>query len=455
MPVPVTRSEIEETLRVDAIRHLQALLRLDTQSPPGNETLAAGYIAEVCRAEGIDDVQIVESAPGRGTVVARLHSGQPAGRPVMLMGHTDVVTVERDKWTRDPFGGELVDDWLWGRGALDMKDQVASNLAVLIMLKRQGVPLQRDVIMTAFADEEAGGAFGAAWVWEHHRDLIDAEYAINEGAGNILVVNGHTFFTCQAGEKGSTHLQLIARGEPGHASVPLKHTAMEKMAQALVKLHAWEPPTILTAPVKQQLRAMAAVLGGDFAALVDDILATDSPPWTLLQKLPFSEEEKQELYAATRNTIVPTMIHGGHRINVIPSEVVVDLDTRVLPGQDPYAWREQVQAVAGDEVEIAMVEPWSGTASDPASPFFDTIQAVMGDLSPGATVVPVLLTGGTDAALIPAVKTYGFYPMPAVERNTIYSPLIHGHDERVHVDDLGFATVALYEIVRRFCGAGQ
>lgn len=455
MPLPVTRSEIEETLRVDSIRHLQALLRIDTQSPPGNETRAAEYIAEVCRAEGIDDVQIVEAAPGRGTVVARLHAQHPAARPVMLMGHTDVVTVERDKWSRDPFGGELDDGWIWGRGALDMKCQVASNLAAFILLKRQGSPLARDLIMTAFADEEAGGAFGAAWVWEHHRDLIDAEYAINEGAGNISVVHGHTFFTCQAGEKGSTHLQLIARGEPGHASVPLPDMAMEKMARALVRLHAWEPPTILTPPVTQQLRAMANVLGGEFASRVDEILATDSPPWELLAKLPFSDDEKLSLRAATRNTVVPTMIHGGHRINVIPSEVVADLDTRVLPGQDPAAWRDQVQAVAGDEVEIAMVAPWSGTASDPASPFFDTIQAVMGDLVPGATVIPTLLTGGTDAALIPAVKTYGFYPMPNVERLSTYSPLVHGHDERVHADDVAFATVALYEIVLRFCGAAQ
>jgi acetylornithine deacetylase/succinyl-diaminopimelate desuccinylase-like protein len=455
MPLPVTRTEIEETLRVDATRHLQALLRLDTQSPPGNESRAAEYIAEVCRGEGIDDVQIVESAPGRGTVVARLRASHPSGRPFMLMGHTDVVTVEPEKWDRDPFGGELIDGWIWGRGALDMKSQVASSLAIFLMLKRRGLPLTRDVILTAFADEEAGGGFGAEWVWANHRELIDAEYAINEGAGNVSVVNGHTFFSCQAGEKGSTHLRLIARGKPGHASVPLEHTAMQKLGEALVKLHTWEPPTILTAPVKQQLRAMAAALGGEFAALTDEILATDSPPWELLAQLPFTEDEKLSLRAATRNTVVPTIVRGGKQINVIPSEVTLDLDTRVLPGQDPAAWRDQVQAVVGDDVEIAMVEPWSGTASDPASPLFDTIQAVMGELVPGATVVPQLLTGGTDAALIPAVKTYGFYPMPSVERNETYSPLIHGHNERIHVDDLAFATVALYEITRRFCGAGQ
>ncbi len=429
---------LAEVLQGEAVRHLQALLRLDTTNPPGNETAAAEYIAAVCRAEGIE-AEVLESAPGRGNVVARLRAERPAGRPVLLLGHTDVVGVERQHWTRDPFGGELVDSWLWGRGAVDMKSQVAGELAAFIELKRRNVPLTRDVVLAAVADEETGGEFGAAWLWRHHRDLIDTEYAINEGGGTATEFGGRRFYACQAGEKGASRLRIVARGEPGHASVPLDDTAMKRLGDALVKLHAWVPETTLTAPVRQMLQTMAGAIGGEIAAQIEVILSTEQLTWEQISRLPFDEAELLALRAATRNTAVPTIVHGGHRINVIPSEVTLDIDGRILPGVDPDDWRDAVHAVVGDAVEVELTERERGLAVDPASPFFDAVGATMAALDPGAVVTPYLLTGGTDAANVPGIKVYGFFPFEPTERVALYTKLVHGHDERIHVDDLAYA----------------
>ncbi|MBA2557091.1 MAG: M20/M25/M40 family metallo-hydrolase [Chloroflexi bacterium] len=441
--------DTDTTLREEAISLLQGLLRLDTQSPPGNEILAAEWIGQILEREGIP-YDIVEAAPGRATIVSRLRAENPTGRPVMLMGHTDVVTVEPERWDHDPFCGDIIDGFVYGRGALDMKGQVASELAVFLAMKRAELPLSRDVIFCAFADEEAGGEFGAAWVWNHHRDLIDAEFAINEGGGQPITIAGHEFVTCQVAEKGSARLKMTARGEPGHASVPLPETAFRNLGVALERLHAWTPPTVIVPSVRAMLEGIADALGGDDAALIAAAIDSVPPQWEPLAELPLTREDRLSLYAQTRNTVVPTMIHGGQRINVIPSQIVVDIDGRVLPGEDPAAFRDAVQEVVGDAAEIELVYPATGTAADVESPFYDAIVERMARISPSARVVPSMSTGGTDAPHIPGVKVYGFYPFPPGERIPLYDPLVHGHNERVHVDDLGYATTFLYELFSTF-----
>ena len=435
-----------DEVREEVTGHLQALLRLDTVNPPGNETHAAEYLAGVARREGLEPV-VVESQPGRGNFVARLR-GSGAGRPVLLMGHTDVVSVEPERWTHGPFSGDLADGYVWGRGAVDMKGQVAAELTALLLLKRQGVPLGRDVIMAAFADEEAGSTWGAKWMWENRRDLIDAEYALNEGGGAALDLGGRRFYLCQVGEKGGARMRIVARAQPGHASVPRDDTAMYRLGKALVRLHEFEPPTILTRPVEQMLRTMAAALDGDARQAVEAALA--DPSAATLARLPLDEITRLQLRATTRNTAVPTIVGGGHRINVIPSEVWVDVDGRVLPGQDPAEWARQVQQAVGDEVEVQPRGGSTGLQADPESPFFDAIAAVMGEQDRGALVAPFLVSGGTDAKALPGIKVYGFMPS---RNGAEESGLAHAHDERVRVDSLLFGTRCLYEIVRRFCGA--
>ncbi len=367
------------------------------------------------------------------------------------MGHTDVVTVEPDKWERDPFGGDLVDGYLWGRGALDMKSQVAGELAAFLALKRADLPLTRDVIFAAFADEEAGGEFGADWMWKHQRELIDAEYAINEGGGSPFEIEGVQFSPCQVGEKGSTHLRLTVRGQPGHASVPIPGTAMQQLGVALQRLHAWQPPTVITDPVRTMLASIGDALGGDTAELIGGILASEEPSWNDLSRIPLPDIDKQFLFAITHNTAVPTIVKGGQRINVIPSEVTVEIDGRVLPGQDPDAFRAAVQEAVGDAAEITIVSPDTGIAADPESPFFEAIQSTMRALQPETRVVPTLISGGTDAKLLPGIKVYGFFPILPGERVALYDPLVHGHNERIHVDDLAFATHFIYDLIATFC----
>lgn len=452
MTTSTVGAALGEQLSDSATHHLQKLLRLNTMSPPGNEMIAADYIAEAIRDAGIDNVQVLESAPNRANVVARLNSANPTGRPIVLMGHIDVVTVEPDKWDHDPFGGEIIDGELWGRGALDMKSQVAAELAVFIALNEQDVALQRDVIFVAFADEEAGGEFGADWMWRHHRDLIDAEFAINEGGGLPISIDDHIFFTCQAGEKGSTRLRMTVTGDPGHASVPLDITAMSKLGEAMNLLHVWQGETIFTDPVRQMLLSIAEALSGEVADQINEMLAADSVSWEQLSRLPLNEDELLLLRATTRNTAVPTMIHGGQRINVIPGAVEVDIDGRILPGQDPEAFRAAVQVAVGDVADITIVSPDTGIAANPGSVFFDAIRATMSELMPDSVVMPYLSPGGTDAKLLPEIKVYGFFPMMPTERVRGYESLIHGHNERIHVDDLAFATRFIYDLVVRFAG---
>ena len=438
-----------DAVRDEVTGHLQQLIRFNTVNPPGNEIQAAEYLLKVVQAEGID-ARILESAPGRANFVARI-PGAGNGRPLMLMAHSDVVSVEPDKWTHDPFGGEIVDGQVWGRGAVDTKDLVACELMVMLLIKRSGLALDRDLILTTFADEEAGGRYGADWMWQNHRDLIDAEVAINEGGGTAIVVDGKRFYLCQTGEKGGARMRLTGRAAPGHASMPLSDTAMRRAGRAVARLTDHTFPTIMTATVERMLLAMGASLGGVTEKQIQRILA--NPSWEALSELPIGESELRALYATTRNTAVPTIIHGGHRINVIPSEVIVDVDGRVLPGQDPAAFVAQVRELIGDDVDVEMINQGStGIEADPQSALFETISSTIAELDPGATVVPFLVAGGTDAKSIPGVKVYGFMPTRDHPEEMNYA---HSHDERVSISNLEFGTQALFEIVTRYCHARE
>jgi acetylornithine deacetylase/succinyl-diaminopimelate desuccinylase-like protein len=434
-------------VREEVTEQLQRLIRFETVNPPGNESLVANYLRDVVEREGLT-AQVLEAVPGRGNFVTRI-AGAGRGRPLLLMAHSDVVSVKSGAWSHAPFAADLADGMLWGRGAVDTKNLVAAELLVMLLVQRMGLQLDRDLIMVTFADEEAGGEVGAEWMWHNHRDLFDAEFAINEGGGNISEVMGKRFYLCQTGEKGSAQMRLVARAAPGHASVPRDDTAMLRMGRALVKLTEHQFPTVLTPSVTRMLRAMSAALGGNTSALVERIVA--NPSWEQIDLLPLSEYEKLGLRATTRNTAVPTIIHGGHRINVIPGEVVCDVDGRVLPGEDPAAFVAQARELLRDDVEVEQVgEGYSGIEADPESALFDTIRAVMGELDPGAEVVPYLTSGGTDAKSLPGIKVYGFNPGHYNEAELSGA---HNHNERVSVDNLVYSTRALFEIVTRYCQA--
>jgi len=435
----------------EAVRHLQSLIRLDTVNPPGNETLAAEYLADILRDEGIEPV-ILEGAPGRGNLIARLRSTGEAA-PLLLMGHTDVVPAEADQWTHPPFAAEIADGYIFGRGAVDMKHMVAMELMVMLLLRRMDVPLRRDVIFMASADEEAGGEWGANWVADHHPALIQAEYALNEGGGFAFEIGETVFYACQTAEKGYARFTLRTRGKPGHASVPHNDNAVVHLAAAIQRLGEHTLPVHVTTT----LRTMFKTIGETQTLEVRTALQTLLDGGGLEpDSLPIREDLRRTFVAMLHNTATPTMLQAGSRVNVIPSLAEAHVDGRIVPYQTRESFRAELEAVLGNQAEIEFLDYGAPLESGPDSPLFEVIRQVMEEAMPDAVLVPYMLTGATDAKHVTRLGThvYGFSPVlynPRVE----HFGLAHGHDERIAVDSMGFGTQILFDVTKRFCQSSQ
>ena len=439
-----------EAVRAEVTGHLQALIRIDTTNPPGNESEAARYLEGVLQREGFDPL-FVESAPGRGNVLTRLAGGDEP--PLMLLGHTDVVAVEPEHWTHPPFSGALADGCVWGRGALDMKNMVATNLMVLLLLQREGLQLNRDIVFAATADEEAGkGNHGPGWIIDNRPELWDAPLIITEGGGSDFAVGEQRFYTCQTGQKGLCRLRLIARGTPGHGSMPHGDSAIIKLSRALAGLEGAVFPAHVSASVRRFIEGIASRRPAAEAALWQQVLDPATAD-AALRNLPIGSPLRRELGAVLHNTASATMMQAGSKINVIPGEATAWIDGRLVPGQTAESFAAELRTFVGDEVviEIDQYTPPLEASADTA--LFRTIAAVMQEREPDAPVLPYLMPAGTDAKHIvprrPETQIYGFMPyrqQPGEEE----MELIHGHDERTSVAELLFATQVLYEIVCRF-----
>ncbi len=426
----------------------QDLIRFDTTNPPGNEMPCIEYIGAVLQREGIEPV-VLESAPGRGNLVARLKSDGTLP-PLLLMGHVDVVPAEADKWERPPFSGELVDGIVWGRGATDMKQMVAMELMVVLLLKRQGVPLKRDVIFMANADEEAGGRMGAGWMAMTHPDLIRAEYAINEGGATSIVLDGQVFYVCSTAEKGAARFTLRGRGQPGHASQPHGENALLPLSKAVAALIENPLPLRVTRTARAHVEALSHGVEGDLRQNLLNLLDPAVHDGAMAA-LPLAAPQKRRLSASLHNTATPTMLKAGTRINVIPAEAECQVDCRVLPGATLESLEQELRAVIGNRVEIEFAPFSPALESDPDSPLFETISQVIAEHEPGAMLVPGLITGGTDAKHITKLgaKVYGFVPM-RYEGPSMMG-LAHNHNERVSAANLEFGARVLHHVVKRFC----
>jgi len=429
---------------------LQDLIRFDTTNPPGNETACIEYLAAKLKREGVAPI-VLESAPKRGNLVARLR-GDGTLPPLMLMGHVDVVPAEADKWQRAPFSGDLTDGIVWGRGATDMKQMVAMELIAFLSVKRANLPLKRDLIFMANADEETGGRFGAVWMVQKHPDLIRAEYAINEGGATSIVLDSQVFYVCSTAEKGSARFTLRTHGEPGHASQPNKNNALLPLSRAVANLIETPLPLRVCMSARAHVEAMARAVDG---ALRENVLGLLDPVKheSALAALPLAAPVKRRLFAALHNTAVPTILKAGSKINVIPGEAECQVDCRILPGTTLESLEQELRAVIGHTVEIEFAPMYPALESDPDSPLFETIRRVVEEHEKGARLVPGLITGGTDAKSVTQVgaKVFGFVPMryegPAM------TGLAHNHNERISVANLEFGTRILYDVVTRFCGA--
>ena len=441
----------------EVVGHLQSLLRLDTRNPPGNEHLAADYLRAILKRENIEHTTVGPSAD-RATIVARLR-GDGSERPLLLMSHTDVVAVEADKWTQDPFGGAIVDGFIYGRGALDMKNMVAMELMCMLLLKRRGVTLKRDVIFMAAADEEVGGTAGAGWVVDKRPDLIEAEDALNEGGGNVRVVNGVHYYQVQTAEKGVHRFALRTRGRAGHGSVPHDDNAIVKLAEKLALLRGPRRlPYHLSATASAHIRGIAAgqpePLRSQFLALLDPRTcdaAIDAMTGAV------EPSYQRQIHAILRNTVSPTILSAGAQVNVIPSVAEAKLDGRIVPGQTRESFTDELRGVFGDDAEIEFLRRGDEQAvpESPASGLlWETIKRVLAERAPGTHLIPKMLAGATDATHVARMGTtiYGF--CPELYTGPDEAARVHGHDERTSVESMRWGVVTLYEVVERFCRAG-
>jgi acetylornithine deacetylase/succinyl-diaminopimelate desuccinylase-like protein len=425
----------------EAVRLLQALIRFDTTNPPGNETHAAQFIAAELRAAGYEPT-VLESAPGRGNVIARLRG---SGRPLLLFGHLDVVPAEPQYWTHPPFEGIIADGFIWGRGALDMKNIVATQLATMLALKRADVHLKRDIIYAATADEETGGKWGVEWLLDNHADVLDAEYALTEFGGFSMQVGTQRFYMCQTGEKGGVRIKMRTKGRPGHGSMPHTDSAILRLSEAVVKLGRTPTPLHVSPTARAMIEGMAR-----FQPAAMGLLSPETNQQVLAQLAP---DQALMFNAMLRNTISVTRLNAGYKDNVIPGSAEATLDCRLVPGQTDKDMMREIQKIVGPEIELEGIVLSSGAESDIDTPLFEAMVRNLKRYDPEATVVPLLMVGGTDGRFLGArgINYYGYSPirMPAGLK---FMELIHSHNERIPVDAFREGVQVFAETVLDFCG---
>ena len=432
-----------------AVQWLQEYLRVDTTNPPGNEMKGAAFFKKILDQEGIEN-QVFEYSPGRGDLWARLpHTAAEAKRPIILLNHMDVVTSDAAHWRVPPFSGEMKNGYIWGRGAQDMKDEGLAQLMVMVMLKREKIALDRDVIFLAVADEEADGA-GTDWFIAHQRDLLEnAEFLINEGGENLLENGRVKYIGVDVGEKTTFWLHVVAHGRPGHASRPIEDSAPNRLVRALDRILAYRTPFKLLPVVDEFLRDMAPYEPPERARQYRNIHKA-------IEEKKFQEEVEQDesLNYLLRDTISLTMLGGSEQTNVIAPEAWANLDVRILPGGDPKALLEAVRRVVNDPnvtVEPLDAQFREANYSPTNTALYDVVRKVSAHYFPGTPVVPLITSGYTENQRYRplGIAAYGFNPYTATdeEGNTE-----HGNDERIRVEEVRRGPRILFDVVATVAG---
>jgi acetylornithine deacetylase/succinyl-diaminopimelate desuccinylase-like protein len=430
---------------------LSAYLRINTTNPPGNETAAAAFLAEIFKKEGIAHT-IWESKPGRGSIMARIPrdpgASSPDPGPLVLMHHSDVVPAVRSEWSFDPFGGEIRDGYICGRGALDTKGLGIMELVAFLTARRDGFKLRRDLVFLAAADEEAGGDWGMDWLFKNHYDQIKASFVINEGGIGVTdLIGGKYLHMVTTGEKGLCWLELTRTGPPGHGSTPHGQNALEKLNMALARLLATPIPYEVKPAIAEYFRNLAR--GWDFLKAYGE----DGKPETLIRVLTETGLiNNPQISAMLKNTISLNVMNAGEKTNSIPGRAVAHLDTRLLPDVDMEAFVAWIKKMlADDEIQVKYLH----TALANESPFdteeFRVITEVLERYHPGSVVTPSLLTGGSDSRFYrdKGVPTYGIFP--AMVPIADVTGMIHGVDEKVSIDNMVTGTEIVTDIVKKLC----
>ncbi|MGA8201417.1 MAG: M20/M25/M40 family metallo-hydrolase [Candidatus Sulfotelmatobacter sp.] len=427
-----------------ALTWMQEYLRIDTTNPPGHEMRAVSFYKNILDQEGIEN-RVFEYAPGRGDLWARLpHTTVQAKRPIILLNHMDVVTSDPAHWKVPPFSGEIKDGWLWGRGAQDMKDEGLAQLVVMVMLKREKVELDRDVIFLAVADEEADGT-GTDWFIAHQRDLLEnAEFLINEGGENLLANGKVKYVGVDVGEKTTFWLHVVAHGRPGHASRPNPESAPNRLVHALNRILAYQTPLKVLPVVEEFLREMAPYEPPEEAREYRNIRKAIRE-----EKFQQDVENDESLNFLLRDTISLTMLGGSEQTNVIPPEAWANLDVRILPGGDPEALLANIRRVVDDPnvtVEPLNAEFREANYSPTNTALYDAIREVSAKYFPGTPVVPHITSGYTENQRYRplGINSYGFNPYTATEEE---GNTEHGNDERIRVEEVKRGPRILFDVV--------
>ena len=431
-----------DQLLEETIRHLQEYIHIDTVNPPGNEVEGARFFKKILEAEAIP-CQIFEPSPGRGNLLATL-KGNGKRRPLLLLNHIDVVPAEKERWSFDPSEGVVKDGHLYGRGSLDDKSMGIVEMMALLILRREKVPLKRDVLFLATADEETGGKWGVQWSMENIPSLKESEYALNEGSYVLLNKEGIADqYGISNSQKVLFQLELMAKGTSGHGSRPLPDNPNVKLVHALERVTEWETPYNILPMVKEYFSKIAPKQQPDERKFFEDIEKGVSDP-SFSAKL-----ASNPIYnAIIRDTISLTILRGGSKENVIPSESTATLDCRLIPGSSKENFLKEIKKRLGDEIEVKVI---SESLSLPPSPLdtdlYQAIEKFAAKNDPGCPVVPVLLSGATDSRFLreKGITTYDFCPFRLKEKELL---LVHGTDERITLENLKFGLKMLVEIIK-------
>ena len=435
-------SEVTE----QATELLREYIRIDTTNPPGGEEAGAQFLRRELEREGFES-RFYDAGDSRVSISARLPATEGgSGKPIVLLSHVDVVPAEPEHWKRDPFSGDIVDDVIWGRGALDMKGMGIMELMVLALAKRHGLPLKHDIVFLAVADEEEGGHKGVRFLQEAAPELFDAELVINEGAYGFSNFMGQdvTMFGLCPSEKSPCWIKLRAVGSPGHASVPHANNAVVRLARALARIESREQSVRITEPVQAMFRTLSA--RGLVPAEVD---LED------LETVEAVAAVDAHVGAITRDTVNLTGMHAGHKHNVIPAEAEATIDCRLLPDTDPDRFVAELTELIDDpKVEVIRVLEHDSGQTSLDTPFTKTVAEVVAErYGEQGHVVPMLSPGFTDSHAFRAagVDAYGFIPalLTREELSTI-----HGHNERISRTNLSLATQMLFDVVGRLARRG-
>ncbi len=439
-------------IKEEAVKVLSDYIKVDTTNPPGNEMAGARYLQGLLEKEGLS-ATVLESQPDRGNLICVL-KGRDRLSSLILLHHIDVVPAEAEKWKHSPYSGAVVDGEVWGRGAQDCKSLGAMELVAILLLKREGFQPNRDIVYMATADEETGAKWGVNWLFQNHPEMMKAGYVINEGGGVGMVVGKRNVYTCQTAEKGICWLKLTFRGKAGHGSVPQEDNCIAKMGKAIERISSYRSPLRRTPTTENFIKGIAEEQRFTRSFIMKQLL---NPLFSKAVERRIPDPGLRGMVGAIlRNTFVPTVVQGGQKTNVIPSECSCQVDCRMLPGVEPEMIMSELRNLLFDfkdyEVEVLQTSPASESPAD--NPLCRAFEKTLRRLDPKAKMIPAMLTGGTDSRFFRdrGIVAYGFQPMVPMENLSGYLGRVHGHDERVSTESLRFGTQVLYELLKDFCG---